>query len=165
MKVAVVSDSHDNQQAVEALLKEIADTNIVFHLGDIISPFTLKKFAGHQYYGVFGNNDGEKPLLRKIADEYEFKIDEQPFIVELLGKKFLLYHGTGSVSRTKQIIRAFAESGEYDFVLYGHTHIKDYRKIGHTVVLNPGEVCGYLTGKHTYARLDTDTGDVEFFEF
>ncbi len=167
MKVSVISDSHDNMEAVEKAVEIMKDKGIkvVFHLGDIISPFVLKKFSGFEYYGVFGNNDGEKLLLKKIAEESGMKIDIQPHILEFQDKKFLLYHGSGSVEKTRKIVENFANSGEYDFVLYGHTHIVDIRNLGKTLILNPGESCGYLSGKRTFAILDVVSGDVEIIEF
>ena len=167
MKVAVISDSHDNMEAVEKAIEIMKEKGIkvIFHLGDIISPFVLKKFSEFEYYGVFGNNDGEKLLLKNIAEQSGMKIDIQPHILELQGKKFLLYHGSGSVEKTKKIVENFANSGEYDFVLYGHTHIVDIRKLGKTLLINPGESCGYLSGKRTFAILDVDSEDAEIIEF
>ena len=167
MQVAVVSDSHDNMSAVEEAIKIIKERKIrvVFHLGDIISPFVLRKFSGFEYYGVFGNNDGEKLLLKKIADEEKMKLEEQPHILEYEGKRILLYHGSGSVKKTKKIVENFAKSGEYEFVLYGHTHIMELKKIERCVILNPGELCGYLTGKRSFAILDLESGKAEFVKF
>ncbi len=167
MRIAVVSDTHDNQNAAREIVKLIGERGIdtVIHLGDIVSPFTLRLFSGFNYYGVFGNNDGERLLLKKIADEHGMHIEEQPFTFELCGKKFLIYHGSGSVEKTRGIVESFAESDAYDFVLYGHTHIIDVRRIDRTLILNPGEACGYLSGKRSFAVLDTANGNVDIVEF
>jgi putative phosphoesterase len=46
-------------------------------------------------------------------------------------------------------------------IVSGHTHVpKTYRK-GRTLVINPGEACGYLSGKPTISILDTETLDVK----
>ncbi len=164
MKIAVLSDSHDNLIASEKAIDKIKSNGIhvIFHLGDIVSPFTLLKFMGFEYYGVFGNNDGEKLLLNKIAEENGAKIEKQPLRLVFDGLTFLLYHGTGSVDKTRKTVEAFALSGQYDFVLYGHTHMIDNRKIGNCILLNPGEVCGYLFGKQTFAIIDSETQRVKF---
>jgi len=47
-------------------------------------------------------------------------------------------------------------------VVYGHTHIKECRRVGNAVVINPGELCGWLKGQATFAILDTATGECEF---
>ena len=166
MKIAVVSDTHDNISAIDKFL-EIAEEEklrYVFHLGDIISPFTLKKFLGFKYYGVYGNNDGEKLLLKKISDELGFLLEESPLSLELFGKNFLLLHGFGSIEKTGNIVNSFAKSGDFDYVLYGHTHRVDNRRFGKTIVLNPGELCGYLTGRKTFAVIDLDNNSVEIRE-
>ncbi len=159
--LGVISDTHDNLSAVDAALRIFRENGVevIIHLGDFVSPFTLRKFAGFKLYGVFGNNDGEKLLLRSIADEQGFTVEEAPFEVELYGKRFLLLHGHGSVERTKKLAYSFAKSGDYDFVLYGHTHRADTAKFENTRVLNPGEACGYLTGKRTLMLLNPDTGE------
>lgn len=167
MKVAVVSDTHDNRSASVELVNTLKSRGIstVVHLGDIVSPFTLKIFAGFRYFGVFGNNDGERLLLKRVADENGMLLEEQPAMLKLGGKDFLLYHGSGSVEKTRRTVEGFAKSGDYDFVLYGHTHMVDHRRIGDTLILNPGEACGYLTGRRTFAVLDVETGEFEIVEF
>ncbi len=167
MRIAVMSDTHDNHEAARKAVSMIKDMGIgtVIHLGDIVSPFTLRMFSEFEYYGVFGNNDGEKLLLSKIARENGMHLEEQPNIVEISGRRFLLYHGSGSVEKTRKTVESFAKSGEYDFVLYGHTHIVDIRRFDSTLLLNPGEACGYLSGKRTFAVLDTESGEVRIVEF
>ncbi len=167
MLVGIISDTHDNLDAAKKAAEIFNDRGIktIFHLGDFIAPFTLKVFKNFELYGVFGNNDGEKFLIKRIAEDMNFKIDFAPFEVELAGKSFLLLHGLGSVERTIKLGDSFAASQNYDFVLYGHTHKRDLRKKGKTIIINPGEACGYLTGKRSIAILDVENGDVEFIEF
>ena len=166
MRIAVVSDSHDNIPAVEKFVEKAKKEKIeyVFHLGDIISPFTLKKFSGFKFYGVFGNNDGEKLLLKKVANELNFILEEMPMEIEFHGLKFLLLHGSGSVEKTMKTAESFAKGGGFDFVLYGHTHRVDKRKIGNTIILNPGELCGYLSGRKTFAIVDLEGKEIEIRE-
>ena len=167
MLVGIISDTHDNLDSAKkaAEIFRERDIKIIFHLGDFIAPFTLKAFEGFELYGVFGNNDGEKFLIKKIAEELSFKIDFAPFEVELEGKSFLLLHGFGSIERTLKIVNSFAASQNYDFVIYGHTHKRDLRKKGKTMIINPGEACGYLTGKRSIAILNIENKNAEFVEF
>jgi putative phosphoesterase len=48
-------------------------------------------------------------------------------------------------------------SGEYDAVIKGHSHTTEIRREGRTLVINPGECCGYLTGRQTVSLLDLAT--------
>ncbi len=166
MKIALVSDTHDNLPAIEEIINRLKELKIetVVHLGDFIAPFSLQKFSGFKLYGVFGNNDGEKILLKKIANDKGFLIEEAPFEFEMERKKFVIIHGVGSVEKTKDWAYSLAKSGNYDYVFYGHTHRIDMKKIGKTLVVNPGEACGYLTGRRTFAVLDVDTGDINVIE-
>jgi len=41
-------------------------------------------------------------------------------------------------------------------IIYGHTHRTDLRKIGKTLIINPGECGGWLSGKSTIALLDLE---------
>jgi putative phosphoesterase len=58
-------------------------------------------------------------------------------------------------------MRSLLELESYDVLISGHTHVpKTYRK-GNTLIINPGEVCGLLTGKPTMSLLDTTTLEVK----
>jgi len=164
MKIGIISDTHDNKRIVLKAVKIFKEGGIetLFHLGDFIAPFTLKLFEGFNLYGVFGNNDGEKILLKKVAENYGFILEEAPLEIDISTKKFILFHGWGSVEKTKNFVESVSRSGDYDYVLYGHTHQRDLRTFGNTLLINPGEACGYLTGEATIAILDLDTGEVNF---
>jgi len=159
MKVGIISDTHDNMKAVEKAIevfkKEGVDT--IIHCGDMVAPFILKKFAGFKLYYVFGNNDGEKRLLIENCKKNGFTYEEQPLFLELGGKKLAVFHGFGNIEKTKKIIEIFAKSGEFDIIIYGHTHKIDIREVGKTKIINPGECAGVLTGVSTVGILDLDT--------
>ena len=60
------------------------------------------------------------------------------------------------------VIQALALSGKFDYVFSGHTHAVVNEKYENGVlVLNPGEACGYLTGKGSFAIVDTKTDKAE----
>jgi putative phosphoesterase len=56
----------------------------------------------------------------------------------------------------EKLIDDLAESQKYEVIIYGHTHHTDLRKIGKTLIVNPGECGGWLTGKSTIALLDLE---------
>jgi predicted phosphodiesterase len=47
----------------------------------------------------------------------------------------------------------------------GHSHAPLIEKRGRTLVVNPGECCGYLSGKRSIAFVDTATMNAEITEF
>ena len=166
MRVVVVSDTHDNLDAIDAFLKEIKDIDYsaLIHAGDIISPFALKKFAGIKYFGVFGNNDGERSLLAKVARENNMVLEDQPLFIELENYKIAVIHGVDGAEKTETLVNALARSGLFSLVVYGHLHKIDVKKIGETLVVNPGTLSGYLADRRTYALVDLEEKIVEIRE-
>ena len=166
--IGLLSDTHDHvnesRRAVR-LLKE-RGVEAILHLGDIVAPFTLKAML-EEYRAitaVYGNNCGEKLGLKRVAEEYNTVIQEPPMIYTFKGYRILMFHGSGPASTTISLAKSLAKSGDYDFVVYGHTHRTHVEKIGGTLVVNPGETCGCLTGKKTVAILDLDERKAEILE-
>ncbi|HCZ06489.1 MAG TPA: metallophosphoesterase [Thermotogae bacterium] len=154
----VISDTHDRLEKVEkaldlALKREV---NRIFHCGDIVSPFVipLLEKSGIEYVGVFGNNDGDRLLLTKRSSG---KFSPYPAEFEVDGKKVLIMH-------EPVLLDAAVESGRYDFVFYGHTHELVVEEKSGAFVVNPGEACGYLTGKATCVLLDPKEKKWEILE-
>ena len=169
MLVAVVSDSHDNVWAVDKAVEKLLSlgAELFIHLGDIVAPFTLRRFAEagvKKLEAVFGNNCGERPGLLEAARQQGWRIGDWPRVLGLGEKRVVLIHGAGPPEETRRLAEALAASRLYDAVLYGHTHRVDKRYINGVLVLNPGELCGCLTGKRTAALLDTETMRAEIIE-
>ena len=167
--IGVISDTHDDLEAVKRAAKVFAEkrVSLVLHLGDIVAPFTLRALHDNgvkRLVAVYGNNCGERLGLREVAGKLGYEIHEWPHLIELGGKRFLMIHGIGPVEKTKMLVDSLAKSGDYDAVLYGHTHVIDNRVVGSTLVLNPGEACGCLNGKRTAAIINTETMKAEIIE-
>ncbi|MAF11961.1 YfcE family phosphodiesterase [Candidatus Poribacteria bacterium] len=152
MKLGVISDSHDNLHKLEAGVSVLCahDLAMVVHAGDFIAPFTARYFAslpdlGIPFAGVFGNNDGEKFGLRKMYEPIG-PIHEDKFEVELGGRRIIVVH-------KELLVEPLARSGDYDLVVYGHTHRIDVRT-DPCLIVNPGEAGGWTTGKSTLAIVD-----------
>lgn len=158
MLIGIMSDTHDNIPLVKKAIEffNAKDVKHVIHAGDYTSPFTLKLFKELkcQYSGVFGNNDGDKLLL---LERSEGNIHNQPYIFTLNNRKIVVIH-------EHHIADALADSGHFDIVVYGHTHIADMRKLKNTLIVNPGEVSTYLYGKSTVAVVDLNRMEGEIIE-
>ncbi|MEM2810730.1 MAG: metallophosphoesterase family protein, partial [Candidatus Korarchaeum sp.] len=70
----------------------------------------------------------------------------------------------GDSELTKFTAVSLASSGRFDFVLYGHTHEVHIEEIGDTLVVNPGELCGKLSGRRTAALLYTEAKKAEILD-
>ena len=152
MKIGVMSDSHDNvpmiRKAVELFNKE--RVGLVVHAGDFIAPFevTAMNDLVCRVVGVFGNNDGERIMVAKRFEEIG-EIHPNLASVEIGGRRIAAVH-------YPELAEPIAKSGEYDIVIYGHTHKIDVRR-EESLILNPGETGGWTTGKCTVAVVDLET--------
>ncbi len=170
MIVGVISDSHDNLAMLDKAIKKLLDEGVelVIHLGDIISPFTVRRMkeglGDIGVIGVFGNNDGDKYLLQKLFNMYGWKLYSGPSKVSIDGRTFIIMHGYDGVEHTVEIARQLLNYPGVDGVLYGHTHKVLYEKENGRILLNPGEICGYITGKSSIAILDTEKLDARIIE-
>ena len=167
MKLAVISDTHDHKDNILKAVSVMNERKVdaLIHCGDYVAPFVKRWFDGlndnikENFFGVFGNNDGERVFLVKnlgqICDIVGMEINK-----DFDGKKVYAAH-----MPTQNTIDAIAKSGLYDIVLTGHTHNLVNKKYDNGVlVVNPGEACGYLTGRSTFAIIDTDKMKAEIIE-
>jgi len=169
MKIAVMSDSHDHMNNILKAVSIINERNVdaLIHCGDYVAPFVKKWFdklnesIKKNFYGVYGNNDGEKLFLQQnLGQICEFAQNGNELILELGGRRIFTSH----MPRQKTI-EALANSGRFDIILSGHTHSLSNKKLDNGVlVINPGEVCGYLTGKATFAIIDIEKMESEIIE-
>lgn len=163
MIVGIIADTHDRlpllEKTVERLNRERVE--LVLHAGDYISAFAvqrLKPLKAH-IIGVFGNNDGDKESLKERFAELDAEIRGRFAEVKVDGMKIAMLHG-----EEEELLHSLIDTEGYDVVVHGHVHeAKTYRK-GRTLVINPGEVCGYLTEKSTIAILNTETLGVKIIQ-
>jgi putative phosphoesterase len=155
MLIGVISDTHDNLPLVEKAIKRLNDekVSLVLHAGDFVAPFVIPKFKtlNAKLIGVFGNNDGDHELLKKRFSETENSEIRGRFAeIDADGFKIALLHGDET-----ELLEALINCECFNAIIHGHAHTTGVRKKGKTLIVNPGEVCGYLSGKSTMALLDT----------
>jgi len=119
MIIGILADTHDDMAAIKKAVEIFNAENVsrVIHAGDIVSPFTFEAFRELQcgMCGVFGNNDGDRLLLRQKS---EGAFSPQPLILTLHGRRTVVVH-------EPDLVDALADSGHFDLVVYGHTHRSD----------------------------------------
>ena len=152
MKIGLMSDTHDRIDAVEKAIDFFNRERVahVLHAGDLVSPFVAPKFAKlkAKLHYVWGNNEGDREFIRVKFGEIGIAPLGNFAILELGGRRIALLHGTH-----EEIVEALIKSGSFDTVVRGHNHRAEIRK-GDTLLVNPGETCGYLTGRSTVGLLD-----------
>lgn len=160
MRIAVLSDVHDNIWKLETALAKARGAEALVFCGDFCAPFTLKQigegFAG-PVHAVFGNNDGDRFLLAKVAAGFDN--------VELHGELARLSLGglAIAVNHYPEIAREIAAGGGFDAVFYGHDHRHFVGREGATDLVNPGEVMGRF-GRPTFVLYDTEARSTETVE-
>ncbi len=159
MRIAILSDIHDNVWTLETLLDGL-EADVLLFCGDFCAPFTLAQigegFAGPVHV-VFGNNDGDQWLLTQVAAKFEHVALHGHFAeLTLDGRRVALTH-------YPDVGRALTRGGGYDLVCHGHSHELVTEREGDTLRVNPGEVMGRF-GTSTYAVYDTATGQAEIVE-
>lgn len=131
------------------------DCEALFVLGDLVSPFAmtaLNSFRG-RVFGVYGNNDGDRLRLQQAANSIGADFSADPRSLSLNGHRFLMMH-------EPFLIDEAAESGRYDYVMFGHLHEVVQRRVGQCQILNPGELGGWL-GKSTMMLIDLEAQRAE----
>jgi len=157
-----MADSHDNMEAVDKAIEFFNEhkVGLVIHAGDIVSPFTIGLFKKLKcdFKAIYGNNEGDKLNLNRKIKEFETELTD---FLELTydERKIAVYHG-----HNPSILDSIVKSGKYDVVVTAHTHTPEITIEENTLVINPGETCGYLTGVKTVALLDTTEVKAEIHE-
>ena len=159
MKVGLMADSHDRLPAIAELLGLMREggATMVLHAGDYVSPLSLKPFEDlHMTLaGVFGKNDGDPQGLRSRASAgLGLELFESPHSFDVSGNQILLVHDIADVQ--KRSVKA------HSIVVHGFAHKQTLKTQDDTVVVNPGETCGWLYGTPGGALLDLDSKQVEF---
>jgi len=156
MLIGVLSDTHDRLPMIDAALRLFAERNVeaVIHPGDFVAPFAVKRLLAFDgpVYATYGNNDGERAGLSTLMPQ----LVDGPLFVEL-GRRTVLVHHFVEWCSPSDIERA-------DIVVTGHTHEVVNRFDRNKFFLNPGECCGWVTGRCTVAFLDTDGPSAEVCE-
>jgi uncharacterized protein len=164
MLIGAISDSHDNLPQIEKAVKTLnaLKVGLVLHAGDYVAGFVVPQLAklNCPLIGVFGNNDGDHELLKKrFSETTNCTIHDRFTQVTLDGCRIALLHG-----HETELLKAIIDSGYFNAVIHGHSHGKGIEQKGKTLSINPGELCGYLTGKPTIALLDTAKNEAKIIE-
>jgi hypothetical protein len=154
MKIAVMSDSHDHVWNLRKALDITQSENcsMIIHCGDFVAPFVFKEFlqAGIPVHCVFGNNDGDRYLLTRLAMESKGKITLSPIIGTVDAENLNI-----AFTHEWPVAEGLAATGRYDLVCFGHSHQHTQQQIGRTLVVNPGEIMG-KDGEPGFCIVNTD---------
>jgi hypothetical protein len=162
MKIAILSDSHDNIPNLRAAVDYCnkIGASLLIHCGDLISPFMLEevaRFNGAAHL-VYGNNAGDQHLISPACGVRYPTITHHGTLgaVEAGGLRVAFTH-------YPELARGLAATGNFAVVCCGHNH--RYRVENHEggLLINPGELLG-KDGPPSFAVLDSVSRLVERVE-
>jgi len=167
MIVGIMSDTHDHLPLVDKAVKKLIDEKVelVLHAGDYVSPFVIPHFKPFKdrFIGVFGNNDGDHEFLKKRFAEFGLEIRGVFAEIKIDNMRVALLHGgePGGPPGPSELLKSLISAECFDVIIHGHVHDAKAYKKGRTLIINPGEVCGYLTEKPSMAVWNTNTMEVK----
>lgn len=160
MKIAIISDTHDN---LENLIKALTLINkekvsALIHCGDVTSIDALKLILQNfkkNIYLSLGNGDNENIFFDFLKQNKNFNL----IIFKKFGE-FIIDNLKFGISHFPEEVKKGVYNDNFDFCFYGHIHRPWQEKIGNTLILNPGNLAGIFY-RSTFAILDTKTLDTK----
>ncbi|CAM2743725.1 metallophosphoesterase [Hathewaya histolytica] len=153
MLIAVVSDSHGDNNAIKKALGKIKRADYLFHLGDNVKDVDefSKAFKG-KIINVKGNCDFlDRDLTKKLNEK----------LVEVEGVRVFATHGHKySVKENLLRLRYKAMEVDADIVLFGHTHMPCIEYEDGIWFINPGSIALSRVKHNTLALIELLEGRI-----
>ena len=147
MRVGLIADTHDRLPAIAELVRAMqgAGVDMVLHAGDYCSPFSLKPFedAHISLAGVFGGTTATRRDC-VVAGAVGVRHRAVRVAAQLRDRR----PAHPARARHRRRAAAIGRPGT-SIVIHGHTHQQEMKTRGDTLIVNPGEACGWLYGTPT----------------
>ena len=133
-RLGIISDTHISHLSSAVDLAEqllngpFTQVDAILHAGDMVLADFADCFGDIPFYAVQGNMDAPRAdlPLKRIIKLGEFRIG--------------LIHGWGAPDHVPQnVCSAFAaDAPELDLLIFGHSHTPYLKRVGQTILFNPG---------------------------
>jgi hypothetical protein len=135
MNIGILSDTHDQLPAMKAAIRMLRDHGAEFyiHCGDVGGEQIIDQLAGFPAAFVWGNNDWDRATLERYAVSVGVSCHASMADLNLDGKRVAVIHGDDF-----QLQKKLVTGQEYDYLLQGHTHVRQDERVGKTRLINPG---------------------------
>jgi hypothetical protein len=161
MRIALMSDTHDDLRALERALEIVRaeEIDVVLHCGDLCGPAIIEALSAFDTWIARGNMDRHPELAPtareavgagRLADRHRLTLD---------GHSAVLVHG-----HRESELRGIINSGRHGYVFHGHTHRRRDQCVGPTRVINPGALGGLPWQQRSFCILDLAADRVTFFD-
>src|SRR3954471_13518328 len=156
MRIGVVSDTHDRGEAVAEAVRLLLEHHVelILHCGDIESPDTVRLFKTVPTHFVFGNWDKDRGKLVAAIKDIDGTFHDSFGAIDLAGKRVAWVP-----SHERHQLRQLEHSDFFDYVFYGHTHVREQHRTGKTLEANPGAL--FRANPETCIVLDVQTGEIK----
>ena len=156
MRIGVVSDTHDRAEAIAEAIRLLTEQHVelILHCGDIETVETVRLFKAVPTHFVFGNWDKDRAKLAVAIKEVGGAHHDSFGAIELAGKRLAWVH-----SHERHQLRQLEHSDFFDYLFYGHTHVREQHRTGKTLVANPGAL--FRANPKTCIVLDLATGEIK----
>lgn len=153
MRILIISDTHGKTSCIRDVLDTVGEIDMLIHLGDICGDEEfIREHCDCELHMIAGNNDWGTDLP---ASE-EFMIgDKRAYIVH--GHRQMVHYGT-------DVLKEYIDNDGYDFVMYGHTHVRNLEEYKGAYIVNPGSLALPRDSRYgTYMLLEFDQNGKPFF--
>ncbi|QEL17996.1 YfcE family phosphodiesterase [Limnoglobus roseus] len=156
MRIGVISDTHDRHEVVADAVRLLAEQQVelVLHCGDIETPDTIALFKPLPTHFVFGNWDKDKVKLITAIRDIGGQSHDSFGAIELAGKRVAWVH-----SHDRHQFYELEHCNYFDYLFYGHTHVREQHRTGKTLVANPGAL--FRANPKTCVVLDLVSGELK----
>ena len=154
MTIFVISDTHIPERTdklPEKFLKKLKEDDLIFHAGDLVTLDVLRQLESKaKVHAICGN-----------MDDFEVR-DHLPKskTVQLGNFKIGMFHGSGPpFGLAQKVYNSFREKPEV--IIFGHSHLPYNKKIGSSLMFNPGSLSGNLMSTSgSYGILHIEDKDI-----
>jgi putative phosphoesterase len=156
MRIGIVSDTHDRVEAVAEAVRLLAEQRVelILHCGDIESVETVAAFQLIPTHFVYGNWDKDRAKLGAAIKAIGGTAHDSFGALELAGKRIAWVH-----SHERHQLYQLEHCDYFDYLFYGHTHVREQHRTGKTLVANPGAL--FRANPKTCIVLDVVTGELK----
>ncbi len=158
MKIAILSDTHNNGFGIQDALDKLAAMNIfdIIHCGDMTRGETAELFKNFCIHHVWGNGDLDTLSLQFAIQECKAGSSTGEVFTDIVdGKHIAALHGHNIA-----LLTALTDNGRYDYIFHGHTHRTRDDTYGKTRIINPGAIGGAYRSARSFCVLDFISGDL-----
>ncbi len=161
MKIGIISDTHDNVETLKIALEKLREQRVarIFHCGDVCRAGVVHMLTDFDLWIAQGNMDRHFGLAHAVEELMG------PGRLAWLQRTVVNGYGIAMIHGDhNDVLRNLITSGQYAYVLHGHTHQRRDQTIGHTRVINPGALGGTRKQSRSFCILDLETDETQFIE-